>query len=123
MQNNPEAPVSVTDLYAILAKQIKSLQETFVDTFAQQEARHYKAIKSLKKEIKEIYKNPPSATPSSRPNPINIDLQTLGGKNASKTGSLTPNSPTKAPVKRLSKRLPNPPTYSSKRSKLYSFIN
>ena len=54
MQNNPEAPIFVTNLHAVLAKQIKSLQETFVDTLAWQEAQHHKAIKSLKKEIKEI---------------------------------------------------------------------
>ena len=39
------------------------------------------------------------------------------------TGSLTPNLPTKAPAKKLSKHLPDPPIYSGKRSKLCSFIN
>jgi len=123
MQNNPEAPVFITDLHTMLAKQIKSLQETFVDIFAQQKAQHHKAIESLKKEIEEICKNPLSVTPSSQPDPINIDPQTLGGKNTSGTGSLTPNFPTKALVKKLSKCLPNPPTYSGKRSELHSFIN
>jgi len=35
MQNNPKAFVFVTDLHAIFAEQIKSLQKTFADTFAQ----------------------------------------------------------------------------------------
>jgi len=107
----------------MLAKQIKSLQEIFVDTFAWQETWHHKAIKSLKKEIKEIYKNPLSAILLSWPDPINIDPQTLGGKNVSGTGSLIPNLPTKAFAKKLSKCLPNPSTYFGKRSKLCSFIN
>ena len=41
----------------------------------------------------------------------------------SRTSSLTPNSPTITPVKKLTKRLPNPPAYLGKRSKLYSFLN
>ena len=73
MQNNPEAPIFVTDLCVMLAKQIKSLQKTFVDIFAWQEAWHYKAIKSLKKKIGKIYKNPLFAILSSWLDPINID--------------------------------------------------
>ena len=41
----------------------------------------------------------------------------------SKTGFLTPNLPTKAFAKRLTKCLSNPPTYFGKRSELCSFIN
>ena len=65
MQNNSETPVFVTDLHAMLTKQIKSLQKNFADIFAWQKAWHYKAIEFLKKEIEEIYKNPLSAKPSS----------------------------------------------------------
>ena len=39
------------------------------------------------------------------------------------TGSLTLNLPIKAPAKKLSKCLPDPPTYSGKRSELHFFIN
>ena len=41
----------------------------------------------------------------------------------SKTGSLTLNLLTKAPAKKLSECLSDPPTYFGKRSKLCSFIN
>jgi len=39
------------------------------------------------------------------------------------TGFLILNLPTKAPAKKLSKHLPDPPTYSGKKSELCSFIN
>ena len=41
----------------------------------------------------------------------------------SRTNSLTLNLPTKAFAKKLSKCLPDPPTYSGKKSELCSFIN
>ena len=41
----------------------------------------------------------------------------------SRTGSSTLNSPTIAPIKKLTERLPNPPAYLGKRSKLRSFLN
>jgi len=62
MQNNPKALIFVTDLHIVLAKQIKSLQKKIVNTFAQQKAQHYKAIKFLKKIIEKICQNPLSVT-------------------------------------------------------------
>ena len=41
----------------------------------------------------------------------------------SRTSSLTLNLLTSAPAKKLTKRLPNPPAYLGKRSKLRSFFN
>ena len=55
MQNNLEAPISMTELHTMFAKEIKGLQQVFVDAFARQEAWYYKTIESLKKEIEEIY--------------------------------------------------------------------
>src|SRR6266568_3352508 len=39
------------------------------------------------------------------------------------TGSSTLNSPTSAPIKKLTKYLPDFPTYLGKRNKLHSFLN
>ena len=61
--------------------------------------------------------------PTPPPIPTSINLKVLDGGNISKTSSLTLNSPTIAPIKKLTKRLPNPPAYLDKRSKLYSFLN
>jgi hypothetical protein len=41
----------------------------------------------------------------------------------SRTGFLTLNLLTITPIKKLTKRLPNPPAYLGKRSKLRSFLN
>lgn len=41
----------------------------------------------------------------------------------SETGSSTLNSPTTAPLVKLTERLPNPPTYFSKRNELWFFFN
>src|SRR6266571_2183394 len=80
-------------------------------------------IEFLRKEFEETRRNPPSTILLPQPVPTGIDLQTLDGKNASRTGSLTPNSLTSAPIKKLTECLLNPPTYSGKRNKLHSFLN
>jgi len=123
MQNNPKAFIFVINLHTIFAKQIKSLQKTFANTFACQKAQHHEAIKSLKKEIEEICKNPLFVTSSSQLDSIDIDPQALGRKNISKTGFSTPNLLTKAPAKKLTECLFDPPTYFGKKNKLCSFIN
>jgi hypothetical protein len=83
--------------------------------------------------MEEIRRNLPSPLPvptgidpvptSIDPVPTSIDPHTLDKRNISGTSSLTPNSLTNTPVKKLTERLPNPPAYSGKRSKLRSFIN
>ena len=87
--------------------------------------KYYKIIKSLKKEVKEIRRNLPSATPSPLPVPTGINLQTLDRGNAFRTGSLTLNSLTTVPLlkPKLTKRLSNPSINFSKRNKLRSFLN
>ena len=57
------------------------------------------------------------------PVPTGVDLKVLDGGNVSRTGSLTLNLPTIAPIKKLTERLLNPPAYLGKRSKLRSFLN
>jgi len=119
MQNNLKTPISTNNLYIIFTKQIKSLQNIFIETLTQQKAQHYRTIKSLKKEIEEIHRNSPSPPLI----PTSVNLQIPNRKNISKTDSLTPNSPTIAPPVKLTKYLLNPLAYSSKRSKLYFFLN
>jgi len=62
---------------------MKSLQDAFAEAFAQQEARHYKTVESLKKEIEEIRRNPPSPPPV----PTGINLQVPDGRNVSEADS------------------------------------
>ena len=61
--------------------------------------------------------------PTPLPVPTNINLKVLDGGNVSRASSLTLNSLTIAPIKKLTKRLPNSPAYLGKRSKLRSFLN
>src|SRR6266700_1607219 len=93
-----------------------------MDTLARQKAQYHKTIKFLKREIEEIYQNPPLATLSPLFVFINIDPQTPNGKNMSGTDSLTPNSPTNAIVKKCTERLFNPLAYFNKRNKLCFFV-
>ena len=67
--------------------------------------------------------NLPSAILIPLPIPTSINLKVLDRGNVSKTSSLTLNLLTITPIKKLIKRLPNPPAYLGKRSKLRSFLN
>ena len=58
----------------MFTKEIKNLQQAFTETLTRLEARYYKTTESLKKEIKEIRQNPPSATLSPLPIPTGINL-------------------------------------------------
>jgi len=79
-------------------------------------------IKSLRKEVEEIRRNPPSAILLPLPVPTSINPQTLGRRNVSETSSLTLNSPTTAFLTKLTKHLFNFFAYSSKKSKLCFFL-
>ena len=57
------------------------------------------------------------------PIPTSVNLKVLDRGNVSRTSSSTLNLLTIAPIKKLTKRLPNPSTYLGKRSKLRSFLN
>ena len=61
--------------------------------------------------------------PTPLPVPTSINLKVLDRGNVSRTSSLTLNSLTITPIKKLTKYLPNPPAYLGKRSKLRSFFN
>jgi hypothetical protein len=114
----------LTDLSSQLAT-LKASNESLMDTLARQETRHQESIEALRNELNEIKQTSARPAPAITISPVEENPAPVTGTSGdgSSPTNLTPAAtPIVSQPPTLSERLPDPPTFSGRRSELRTFI-